>query len=955
MLLQSNPVTSMRATPSLPDADHASQRLITLIAALLEETRGRPVSVDAGAQLDTDLGIDSLARVELGLRIEREFGVRLRDEALMQAATPADLQSALADALTVGPAHGRAAALPRARPAKEVISPITGTPDDAINLVDVLAWHAARHPGRRHITFLASDEQSETLSYGELDARARRVAAGLAARGLQRGQTCGLMLATGLDFFAVFIGILMVGAIPVPIYPPFRMSQLEDHMRRQARTLASCDAALLVSLPEARLLARLLKGTVPSLRHVLTPEDLLAREPLAAIAAATADDIAFLQYTSGSTGNPKGVILTHANLLANLRAMGTAAGASSSDVFVSWLPLYHDMGLIGAWMCSLYFGVHLVLMAPQSFLARPARWLWAIDRHRATISAAPNFAYELVASRVDETEFGGLDLSSLRWAFNGAEAVSAGTLARFAQRFARYGLDPRSIAPVYGLAECGLDLVFPPPRRGVLVDHIDRDALALTGRAMAIAASDPRAQPIVANGRVLPGYAIRIIDERGRDLPERRQGRVEFRGPSATRGYFNNPRATGQLIHGEWLDSGDLGYLADQELYITGRAKDLIIRGGHNIHPYELEEAVGEVAGIRRGCVAVFGVPDERNATERVIVLAETREQDAARRAQLCATINRLANDLLAAPADDVVLAPPGSVLKTSSGKIRRAATRDNFLQGRVGSTRTAVWWQVVRLAASGVEARIRLAAARMLSIAIGSWCWFVFGLIGAAGLICALAPLSISTRRRVARTLARTGVRLAGVRLEVGGIEGLSPAGAFVIAANHSSYIDSFVLAAALPPRFAFVSKGEYRHHWLMRRLLASLGTRFVERFDPARGVEDTRELVAAMRRGESLIMFPEGTFRREPSLLPLRMGTFIVAAECGAAVVPVAVYGTRAILPADTWLPRPGEVKVIIGAPIVPRGSGWDAALALRAATSQALAPAASGASGAPLGQPA
>jgi 1-acyl-sn-glycerol-3-phosphate acyltransferase len=541
----------------------------------------------------------------------------------------------------------------------------------------------------------------------------------------------------------------------------------------------------------------------------------------------------------------------------------------------------------------------------------------------------------------------------LRWAFNGAEAVSAGTLARFAQRFAGHGLDPCSIAPVYGLAECGLDLAFPPRRRGMRVDHIDREALALTGHAIAIAPDDPHAQPVVANGRVLPGYAIRIVDERGRELPERRQGRVEFRGPSATRGYFNNPSATAQLIDGEWLDSGDLGYLADQELYITGRAKDLIIRGGHNIHPHELEEAVGEVPGVRRGCVAVFGVPDERNATERVIVLAETRAQDAAQRAQLRAAISKLANDLLAAPADDVVLAPPGSVLKTSSGKIRRAATRDSFLRGHLGATRSAVWWQVIHLAASGAAARIRLGMARALAITAGTWCWFVFGLIGAAGLVCAIAPLSVSIRRRAARALARLGLRLAGARLDVRGVDSLPPRGGFVIAANHSSYIDSFVLAAALPPRFAFVSKGEYRQHWLMRRLLGGLGTRFVERFDPARGVEDTRELSAAVRRGEALIMFPEGTFRREPGLLPLRMGTFIVAAECGVAVVPVSISGTRAILPADSWLPRPGRVTVCIGTPIVPRASGWNAALALRDATAGVLAPAACGESGAAAGR--
>jgi acyl-CoA synthetase (AMP-forming)/AMP-acid ligase II len=309
--------------------------------------------------------------------------------------------------------------------------------------------------------------------------------------------------------------------------------------------------------------------------------------------------------------------MTHANLLANLRAMGSGIGASPADVFVSWLPLYHDMGLIGAWMGSLLYGMPLVLMPPQAFLARPARWLRAIDAWRGTLSAAPNFAYEILAARVPDDELRGLDLSSWRIAFNGAEPVQAGTLARFAGRFAAHGLRPSALMPVYGLAETGLGLTFPPPGRGPRIDSIDRRALRDDGRALPSAAPD--AMPVVGCGVPLAGHEVRIVDASGAEAPERVEGRVEFRGPSATQGYFRNPEATATLVHGDWRDTGDVGYVADGELFLTSRVKDLIIRGGHNIHPYDLETAVGELPGVRKGCVAVFGAADPTAGTDRVV------------------------------------------------------------------------------------------------------------------------------------------------------------------------------------------------------------------------------------------------------------------------------------------------------------------------------------------------
>jgi len=910
----------------------AAERLTALARELLVQSRPEAaprLKVMLESRLERDLGIDSLARVELMLRMERAFGVRLAEGVVAEAETLGDLLRAVLGASVE--------ALPALAP--EVLARATategveGSPGEAGTLVDALEWRVAHHPERVHITFLPSDEETQTFRYRELLGRARRAAASLQRAGLERQQAVAVMLPTSLEFFVAFYGILIAGGIPVPIYPPVRMSQIEDHLRRQAGILANCLAPILVTVPEAKLLAQLLKGDAPTLKQIVTVTELEASDGEPQPIPLAPGDIALLQYTSGSTGNPKGVILTHENLLANMRAMGHAAGVDANDTFVSWLPLYHDMGLIGAWLTGLYSAFHLVLMSPVAFLSRPVRWLWTIHRFRGTLSAAPNFAYELCATKVDERDLEGLDLSSWRWACNGAEPVSAETLARFANRLAPYGFDPRSLAPVYGLAECALDLTFPPSRRGALIDLVDREALTHTGRALPAAPTNPQALKIVACGRALPGYGIRIVDGHGRELPERAEGRVEFRGPSATSGYYRNPEATAKLVDGQWLDSGDLGYLADGELYLTGRAKDMIIRGGHNVYPYELEHAVGNLPGIRKGCVAVFGTRDQAGATDRVVVVAETRESDAAKREELRARINNLAVDLLGGPADEIVLAPPQTVLKTSSGKIRRAATREVYEHGLVGVAQHAVWVQVARLAWRGTLARLRQWLAGAGRTLYGAYVWSLFALVTIVGFVASFLP-GLRVRRAAARGLARSLLRAAGIPVTVEGVEHLPQEWPFVLVANHASYIDGIVLVAAIPRAFAFTAKAELKGQRLIRHLLGSIGTRFVERFDARQGVSDARELAAVGGAGESLAFFPEGTFRRAPGLLSFRMGAFVVSAEAGMSLVPVTLVGTRAVLQDKSWIARRLPIRVVIGEPMKPQGRDWDEAVRLRTA---------------------
>jgi 1-acyl-sn-glycerol-3-phosphate acyltransferase len=626
------------------------------------------------------------------------------------------------------------------------------------------------------------------------------------------------------------------------------------------------------------------------------------------------------------------VIISHANLMANIRAMGRAIGAGPEDVFVSWLPLYHDMGLIGAWLGSLYHGCPLVIMPPLSFLAHPDRWLWTIHRHRGTLSAAPNFGYELCLKRIDDRLLDGLDLSSWRIAFNGAEPVSPETVTRFSRRFAPYGFRPEATTPVYGLAECTVGLAFPPMGRKPLIDRVCRQTLMKTGVAVPAAGDDPNPLRLVACGRPLAGHHVRVVDAGDRELPERHEGRLQFCGPAATSGYFRNPRETAALFHGRWLDTGDLAYLAGQDLYLTSRVKDIIIKGGRNICPYELEAAIGEVEGIRKGRVAVFGTADQASATEKLVVLAESRNRDPAVLAGLRKRVVNLAVDILGLPPDEVILARPGTVLKTSSGKIRRAASRERYEQGKIGRPPRTVGWQFARLAASGLLRWTGQGLRQAASTAYAGYCWLIFGLLAAvAAPPVFLLPWS-GGRWRVARSAARLLARLTGTPIVVHGRERLVAEEPLILVANHQSYLDSLVIMAALPVRVGFVAKAELAENAVLRHLLTRLDVVFVERFESRQAIEGARRLGDLAAGGQSLLFFVEGTFRRMPGLLPFHMGAFLIATENDMAVVPITIRGTRAKLRAESWFPRRGAVHLFVGPRLRGRSPGWDAALALR-----------------------
>ena len=901
-------------------------KLLAVVSEVAREARPHfDAYVSLDSSLERDLGLDSLARVEVVLRLEREFGASLPEQALASSETPRDLLRFLLAAAGAAPqaADRTVASLAQS----EGVRP----PEQARTLTEALEYHVERQPERLCV-FLHEDQKDTPLSYRGLWQGSLAYAARLAAAGVAPGRPVAIMLPTSLEYLYCFYGTLLAGGIPVPLYPPARLATIEDHMTRHVGVLKSAEAAIMVTIPEAKPLAWLLRAQVESLRAVLVPEDFSAQGDSFTPVRASGGQIGFLQYPSGSTGQPKGVVLTHANLLANVRAMGKAARATSADVFVSWLPLYHDMGLIGGCFATMVLGFPVVLMSPLAFLSRPSQWLRAIHRHRGTISGGPNFAYELCMRRIPEHELEGLDLSSWRFAFNGAEPVSPDTLSAFEERFSKWNFRNNVISPVYGLAECSVGLAFTPPGEPWQVDLLDREIFSTSGEARPARPDDPAPLKIVGCGRVIPEHDMRVVDAAGLELPDRAEGHLQFKGPSATSGYYRNPEATRTLFDGEWLNTGDRAYLSEGMLYLTGREKDVIIRGGRNISPYELEEAVGDLPGIRRGCVAAFGSLDRASGTERVVVLAETRERDTSIHDSLRRKINELALGLIGAPVDDIVLAPPHTVPKTSSGKIRRVAAREYYERGPSAVRTQAVWWQLARLALTSVAPQLRRGLRVARGIVYAGWAWLLFALL----FLFILVVSAVSPGRAAwnfTGACARLFFRALAIPVAARGLENIPASGPFVIASNHTSYLDGALLLAALDWRdYAFVAKRELAANPLTRIFLKGIGAEFVERFDVAKSAEHADELVGAAKRGVSLIVFPEGTLSRQTGLMPFRTGAFQVAAQSGIPVVPAALRGVRSVLRDGRWYPRRAPVAVTFGAPVAPDGEDWAAAGRLR-----------------------
>ena len=909
-----------------------------LVAELGHDSAVR--SADLLSHLDRDLGLGSLERVELLVRLEKTFGTRLDEEELAGAETVQDLIAALSTAAsTANSAPVAFGARAEAVKRTPVIS--SGGLAEGIahaeTFQEVLRHRGRADASRTHLIFYEDGGESQSLTFGELHDGAERVAADFSQRGIGRGDSVALMLPTSRDFFLAFAGTLLAGATPVPIYPPVRASRIAEYAERQSAILSNAGARLLVTFREAASVAKLLKPLAPSLEGVVTAETLaqsLVAAPLGPQLHSPPADLALLQYTSGSTGNPKGVMLTHANLLANVRSIGEALGLRSDDVGVSWLPLYHDMGLIGAWLMPLYFGLPVVVLSPLAFLSRPARWLRAFHLYGGTIGAAPNFAYELAAAKISDDEIEGLDLSAWRAALNGAEPVLPGTLDRFAARFASCGFRREALTPVYGLAEASLAVTIPPVGRGPRVDHLERAAFAQEGRAVPAPtnarADDASVISFVSAGPPIPQQEVRIVNDRGENLEERVEGQLWFRGASTTQGYYRSETATTALFPegaaAGWVNSGDRAYRAGGEIYITGRVKDIIIHAGRNLYPHEIEDAVARVPGVRKGCVVAFGAADPIAGTERLVIVAESRERKLDGRTRLTQTITAQVTESLGLPPNVVEVVPPNAIPKTSSGKLRRDATKILFLSGKLKSSAPPVWLQLARLAAASSGRRIGAGLRRAAEVIYGCYAIAMFAVcLLPAWLFVILSP-SRKSSASVTTAALRAFLNFAGWRVQAAGREHLRSNMPCMLVANHTSYADIVVLMAALGTDYHFVAKSEVMSMPFFGTFLRKLGHFAFHREDPRARLQQAKQIEEALRVGESVFVFPEGTFTAQSGVRPFHLGAFKAATAAQRPIIPIALDGTRRILRDGAWLPRPGRIAITICPPIAPPSSTED-----------------------------
>lgn len=527
-------------------------------------------------------------------------------------------------------------------------------------------------PSRRDgtVTFVDGDEKSP-VRWSELHQDALGYAAALADAGVRPGDHVALLGPTTRELVTTIEGIWLAGATVVVLPLPMRMGSIDEFIAQTRARMAQAHTKALVIDDDFRDFLTPEPGDPVTLGY----RDLEKGDGTTfTVPAVDPSMLAILQFTSGSTSDPKGVMLPHETLLANVDGLTSAIGLDpETDVAISWLPLYHDMGLVGILTSAMVFGVDLVLAGPQTFMASPARWVRWMSDHGGTITAGPNFAWVLATRALKRLD--GLDLSPMRVALNGAEPVDTAAVAALIDAGERHGLRPGAVFPAFGMAEVAIAGTFPEPMSGLRVDAVDQRVLETERYAAPVDAGSDGAKSFARLGRAIPGLELRVVDPEGRVCREREVGELQIRGTSVTSGYYERPDATAATFDGDWLRTGDLAYLVDDgELVLCGRIKDVIIVAGRNVFPEDVERSVAQIDGVRAGNVIAFGVTGGRR--EGVVVVAETKTDDSDGVREIVAARVR---QTIGIAADDIVLVAPGTLPKTSSGKLQRSLCRDRY------------------------------------------------------------------------------------------------------------------------------------------------------------------------------------------------------------------------------------------------------------------------------------
>jgi acyl-CoA synthetase (AMP-forming)/AMP-acid ligase II len=540
-------------------------------------------------------------------------------------------------------------------------------PDRGDNLLEMLRRSAASSP-RAGVRLFRGGEEVEWLTLEGLYEDAGRLASGLRNRArVEPGERVALIFSTSGECIRAMFGILAAGAVPVPMPPPLPFSNPERYLQRLRGAVERSGIRLVLGPSELGSFLETLEGGLGEGGRALAISPLFEREPT--WHAAAPDEPALIQYTSGSTTTPKGVVLTHRNLLSNVEAIRRGLRITQEDVGCAWLPLFHDMGLIGCLLTSLYAGIPMVLMPPEDFVMDPAGWLALFGRYRGSIAPAPNAGYLYCLKRVGADVVKSLDLSSWRAAMLGAEPVAPHTVRRFIEHFRPAGFRPEAMMPVYGLAESSLAVCFSPVEGGMRTLWVRRSALG-RGEVEPVEPEHPEGRELVSVGVPVHDAEVCLMDEEGQATPPGRVGEIHIRGGSVMQGYDRNEESTRAAFRSGWLTTGDLGFIHQGELYVVGRRKEVIIANGQNFYAHDIEHLVNQVPGVGAGGVMALGI--QVDGTEGLAVLVETREEEDKRQRQLCANVRDAISSSLGLSPKEVVLLERGRLPRTSSGKLER-------------------------------------------------------------------------------------------------------------------------------------------------------------------------------------------------------------------------------------------------------------------------------------------